>query len=500
MDYLDQNSVPTNMQAMPPYGGPSMELCPMINEIGITNYLTLKPDGTLTHTMLPYVEVCYPFLELPVVNNYRLEVELQYFNPYGKTDSRFVPTPTTITYFRTLPAMSLGVKYRSINLGFHISPPITYTNNALVDLDKPNLRLLVIVKRAQIFDSANRLVDAVPFPANQAGSQLFFSVPFQEPDGYVLPTTAVATTNTVNLGWGGMECVDPRFNWRRVSAVDVSDFYWKTYRPSNTTAILADRTQPSMTLTLVGPSFVNNCTTSYWATSGCSDPFDEMHVPFPTNNNRSLQSISELGYLPVGKWDTIRLVGGVNYPADKIFESFTLATNAVARAKINPNTYDPDVLAAAFYNMPLDRFPFQNTATVARLSLDDARALAILWTNAVVQKPIANYTDLIGHVTNMMDTFPYANNLFATTNHSVPFRNESLLRNTVGLFDARQNYFFIVMVAAEITKGFDNVDVQLKNQVFSFNSRSALIEIWRDPYVVNGQNATILRNYRLLDD
>jgi hypothetical protein len=213
-----------------------------------------------------------------------------------------------------------------------------------------------------------------------------------------------------------------------------------------------------------------------------------------------LQSISELGYLPVGKWDTIRLVGGPNYRPDRIFDIFALSTNGVARGKINPNTYDADVLASAFFNMPLDQYPYQNTATVARLSVKDAYELAVLWTNSIVQQSITNYTGLIAHMTNMMDTFSYANNLFATTNHNPPFRNESLIRNSVGLFDARQNYFFVVIMASEIARGFQAQNTGVSGMVFGFNTRAGLVELWRDPYVVNGQNSLVIRNYRLLDE
>jgi len=482
VDYLDQNSIPTNL------GEPSMELCPMINEIGITNMVLLKPDGTLTYTMVPMAEICYPFLELPVVNNnYHLTVEFQFTGV--NTDPQFVPTPATYVRTATIPPMTIGNKYRTLALGAIVSPSICYTN-----LTKQQLRLFVQVKRAQIFDAANNLVDAVPFPTNSAVKQLFFFTPFQEPAGFTLPTTAVATTNLIGLGWGGMECVDPRFNWAIV-ATNVNERYWITYRPSNTTAAVTDRTLPSM-------GFVNHCTTNYWETSNCSDPFDDMYVPFPTNAIRSLQSISELGYLPVGKWDTIRLVGEGNVKPDPIFNAFTLAANGVARGKINPNTYDPDVIASAFCSMPLDQFPFQNTSGVARLSTNDAYSLAAQWTKGVIQKPIANYSDLIAHMTNMMDNPAFSRYpLFATTNHTLPFRNESLLRNSVGLFDTRQNYFFVVVVASEITKGFglDN-NKGLRSQVFTFNSRSALIELWRDPYEVDGQHSSIIRSYRLLDD
>lgn len=482
MDYLDQNSISTNL------GEPSMELCPMINEIGITNFVLLRPDGTLTYTMVPMAEVCYPFFELPVVNNnYRLEVEFQFTGV--NTDPQFVPSPATYVRSVMIPPMTTGNKYRTLPLGVIISPSINYTN-----LVQKQLRLFVQVKRAQIFDSFHNLVDAVPYPITYVGGQLFFFTPFQEPAGFTLPTTAPATTNLIGLGWGGMECVDPRFNWRIV-ATNVNERYWITYRPTNTTAAVADRTLPSM-------GFVNNCTTNYWEASNCSDPFDDMYVPSPTNAIRSLRSICELGYLPVGKWDTIRLVGEGNVKPDPIFNAFTLTSNVVARGKINPNTYNTNVIAAAFYNMPMDQFPFQNTAGVARLSVKDAYSLADLWTKGVIQKPIVNYSDLIAHMTNMMDNPSFSRYpLFATTNHSIPFRNESLLRNSVGLFDTRQNYFFVVLVASEITKGFGiDTNVVLKSQVFTFNHRSALIELWRDPYEVDGQHESIIRSYRLLDD
>jgi hypothetical protein len=481
MDYLDQNSISTNL------GEPSMELCPMINEIGITNFVLLSPDGTLKYYMMPSAEICYPFFELPVVNNnYRLEVEFQFTGV--NTDPQFVPSPANQVRSVMIPPMT-GQKYWELKLAPIISPSINYTN-----LVQKQLRLFVQVKRAQIFDSFNNLVDAVPFPTFSAVKQLFFFTPFQEPAGFTLPTTAPATTNLIGLGWGGMECVDPRFNWAIV-ATNVNERYWITYRPSNTTAAVADRTLPSM-------GRVNHCTTNYWETSNCSDPFDDMYVPFPKNAIRSLQSICELGYLPVGKWDTLRLVGEGNVKPDPIFNAFTLATNVVARGKINPNTYNTNVIAAAFYNMPMDQYPFQNTAGVARLSVKDAYSLADLWTKGVIQKPIVNYSDLVAHMTNMMDNPAFSRYpLFATTNHSIPFRNESLLRNSVGLFDTRQNYFFVVLLASEITKGFGiDTNVVLKSQVFTFNHRSALIELWRDPYEVDGQHESIIRSYRLLDD
>jgi hypothetical protein len=489
VDYLDLDSIPSN--AVSVKGGPSTELCPMINEIGITNRIVLKPDGTLTHVMTFYVEVCYPFMELPLVNNYSLEVDFQFGIGGGSTDSRFVPSPAIQTFTKSypiFPAMAVGNKYRAINLG-SIQTSGIYTNLAAT---KQNLSLRVQVKRAQIFDSLHQMVDAVPYPTNDVVEQLVFFVPSLKPAGVTLPATAVATTNTINLGWSGMECVDPRFNWRRASPTNASDFFWKTYQATNS-PLLSNETHPSI-------GTVNHCATNDWTTTKCSDPFDTMYVLSPTNSKRTLQSISELGYLPVGKWDTIRLVGGPNYPPDRIFDIFALSTNGVARGKINPNTYDADVLASAFFNMPLDQYPYQNTATVARLSVKDAYELAVLWTNSIVQQSITNYTGLIAHMTNMMDTFSYANNLFATTNHNPPFRNESLIRNSVGLFDARQNYFFVVIMASEIARGFQAQNTGVSGMVFGFNTRAGLVELWRDPYVVNGQNSLVIRNYRLLDE
>ncbi len=490
MDYLDRDSIPTNL------AGPSMERCPMINEIGITNYLTVRPDGTATHMMVPIVEVCYPFLLPPTVNNYRLEIDLLFAVGSGLTDSRFVPSPNFRTVVRVLPPMAVGNKYRSIALPA-IQTTAIYTN--LAAINKPNLRLLLQIRRAQIYDAGNNLVDAIPYPTNYSAGQLFFFVPFQEPAGYVLPTNAVATTNQINLGWAGMECVDPRFNWRRVSATNTADYYWKTYRPTN--SVQADRTSPSL-------GYINHSATNHWKTSNCADFFDDMHVPV-SMLDRTLQNLCELGYLPVEKWDTVRLVGGRQldgsreFQPDPILNVFSLAASAVSRGKVNPNTRDEDVLAAVLCNMPMDQYP--NQPNVLRfMTTNEAYQLAGDWVDNLPPVPIASYNDLMTQYTNLMDN-PSGSlfSLFSSTNHSVPFRNESLVRNTFGLFDARQNYFYVVLCASEITRGFLRpTGAGYQQPVFTFNNRAGLVELWRDPYRYpdTNSNALIMRNYRRLDD
>jgi hypothetical protein len=198
--------------------------------------------------------------------------------------------------------------------------------------------------------------------------------------------------------------------------------------------------------------------------------------------NADLLLVGELGYLPVGPWQTVKLIANsvrTSAPvSDYFFAGYPSAvTNGVRRGLVNPNTFEPNVLATVFHNMPVDRFP-QN---LARGQMD-APQEPLLLDNAVTGVPQALAELLV--VPRGSPRGPYVNPASVYAN-PVPWaflaslypdelRQEAFFRNAVDLLNTRNQFYQILLYLQTVRQdGGEYIPVA---------TEKVLLHVWRDAF------------------
>jgi hypothetical protein len=424
LDYVDADDVPRDL------GSACTESVPMFNEILVTNTYRFLANTNFDMRGRVYAEWFYPFVKTYPVN---------YWIEYSATFERAGATPATFP----LPASVTGVVDSAYTpgLSFAASTPsftiiIPSTNYAAYVGARIQLKAKINL-RMHANNSSGPVVDASP---SQTNLTIDLTLPVVTVPN---PPSAISISAVTDA-----EVVDPRFNW------DPSQW---TVRANNN----------SLALT-------NNVTRT-WLTARDTDGYAGMYVA-----NRPLVSVAELTYLLRGqtttptdyRWNTIRLFdwvspSGVSHPMDRVLDYFALGTNTAVKGFVNPNSGEVDVLTAAFTDMPVNNYPGETPVTT--LTPAQARALAGFWADTNQNPARCNFTMLsdIGHATNVFNA--------ATLSGWTPFQKESVLRNSVGLFNTRQQYFMILLYA------------QAAKYVPLMDDRSVLAEVrgiaevWRDP-------------------
>lgn len=193
--------------------------------------------------------------------------------------------------------------------------------------------------------------------------------------------------------------------------------------------------------------------------------------------NRPLQTVGELGLLmhdASRHWQTISLLDGPNFLP--VLDRFVI-TNAATRAGlINPNSYNTGVVGVVFNEMPVERVPLD--PAIYRLNSTNALALA------------RRFSDKNIAFTNLSDMRWLGPQITAASMGVSNAFQESIVRNSAGLFAPRQQLFTVLLNA----------------QVLQDNSTNVLAEqrgvglVWRDPYPVNGRHEIRVRNFRWLTE
>jgi len=189
-----------------------------------------------------------------------------------------------------------------------------------------------------------------------------------------------------------------------------------------------------------------------------------------------------LGNLPLASqpWRSVALFGPNRHA---VIDRFSVATNSgatnVFRGLVNPNSTQRDVLASVFNGMPIEEYP--GGPPSGTLPWADAQALA---TTLIASWPYTNLSD-IGRANwdGFFAVCSVANQLDTT------LKRETFLRNVMGLLNARQNVFTIVL-AAELA-GQDND----RFPRLAIRQRAVAI-VWRDPYL----NRFFIRSVKYLPD
>jgi hypothetical protein len=238
---------------------------------------------------------------------------------------------------------------------------------------------------------------------------------------------------------------DPRINWDGTDAAQ-----W-----------VAEQ-DVAMSLGIINPQ----ATTA--STAGGADGSQIAYV-----RNGPLQTVGELGLLLYDRtklWTTIGLLHGANY--FPVLDRFTVSTNQTRYGLVNPNSRNQNVLGSVFAQMPLDRVPYDPTATTSTV------AQASTFAASLTAMGTTNLSDLknMGPGTAAFGALDAA-------------RREGVIRNSAGLLSPRQNLFTVFLLVQLNSPDGDVLGEQ-----------SGVGLVWRDPYVEDGANAIHIRNFRWLTE
>jgi hypothetical protein len=212
-----------------------------------------------------------------------------------------------------------------------------------------------------------------------------------------------------------------------------------------------------------------------------------MHVA-----NRPLQTVGELGNLYIGAhFETVRLYKHGNKATyglvHRVLNYFTVDHPAgpASKGKVNLNTRDADVIRAVYADMPINAPAGNGMTKVTDSLLDDV--VTAIEDVGLSGSQFASLAEL-GERINWAGIYPAGNDL----------EKESFVRNAVGLFGTRQN-FFVIVLKAETTKSV--LSQQGSNMVSVVSGVRAVAEVWRDPVADGtGFHPYFVRTFKILTE
>lgn len=286
-----------------------------------------------------------------------------------------------------------------------------------------------------------------------------FNLTVKEGAAIVDQATVVITGNN-----NSKQCLDPRFNGQPAAP------YWTQYPIANQTISVLN---------------VN-------AAAGCIAAGKDGDTAMFTKN-APLESLGELGYLPLEPWRTVKLYGPTMHP---VVDKFTLSNPPAARkGLINPNSSVAAVLGTVYNGMPMDQYPGQGGAYA--LSAAQSVVVGSLLVSASTYTNNAQFGQ----------TFPpfdaanaaYWNGLCGGTSDEL--RREAVVRNACGLLNIRQNLFTILVAGQSVS--LSGPTTNQTAEVLA-EARGAAV-VWRDPYFaldMDGRlrHRTFVRSFRWLKE
>lgn len=249
-----------------------------------------------------------------------------------------------------------------------------------------------------------------------------------------------------------------------------------------------------------------------------------MHV-----KNKPLDTVGELGHLPIGPWATIRLTGfdsevaeGKKFKKDDFWNNFNqlpevedvvmpfhtvldhFTTRGATRGLINLNSPDPSTLALAFYDMPLDtetlpavddkEFDVTMTDTDAE---DFASAIIDSWAehNKDEDEPVP-----FSRLSQLGYAFEAEPEVLEGVAEPSNYYREAAIRNSCGLFTTRGMTFTIIMRGEAFTPTFGRIAVSDEAGT-THATRTAIAQVWRDTEKnEDGIYPFFIQYFKILDD
>lgn len=264
--------------------------------------------------------------------------------------------------------------------------------------------------------------------------------------------------------------------------------------------------------------------------------------------NGPLESVGELGYLPIGIWHTIRLYDYNNkssirktnnsitkynhIPSDdkaneppyhRVLDKFSVREDRIS-GRINLGTLNSNVLASAFYFMPIGTeqgsslYPSPKKPKYRITALDARNLLARALMDCAVKDGIEKLSDF-GNIFRYGQNDSTKNNqgklyglsgsikglaasaVSAAANGDSAmgeFEREAVIRNACGLFTDRGQTFIIAARGESYSPVFGKTSVEGG----SINaSKTAVAQVWRDS-VTNewGRHPVVIQFFKIIDD
>ena len=442
LDYVDTDQKPIDQGAS--FG---TEAVPMVNEVVLIVSNQANGAGS-KFFFTPRVELFFPFAGITNKSTFKLQVGIIFsgtpapasYKPpnYNVTVSTIKPSSGDWTqglYYVTLP----GDFGPAIGLG--TNPPTSWGG----------LKAGVLCRLT--LDGAT--VDQV---SKDASTMLNI-------DLSGLPMTASGYNESY-----GMACNDPRFNY------DVNNI--NIWKPVGATPGASGR------LTTLSNENVGVVT---YATDPTADGTNLMYV-----RDSAMTNTGELGFLaydPSKPWHTIRLLDDGAQRAHRVYDFFTVYSNAVTQGLVNPNTKTLGVLLSTMWGAYTNFAPVL-TAAEGWNNLAEAQALAngILALNTL--QPLTNVSDI--GVMGASGAWPTG---------APKWFKESVIRHTADLWSARQNMFTVFIAGQAIRREPGKApDALVEENIEVVAEQRAVAVIWRDPFPVNGVHAQRVVFFKWLPD
>ena len=242
-----------------------------------------------------------------------------------------------------------------------------------------------------------------------------------------------------------------------------------------------------------------------------------------------LDSVGELGYLPIGRWMTINLYAhGHDNTFNKlppcgfnpVLDYFTLRNpaNPPAHGLVNLSSQNPNVHGCVFYRMPIDEW--KGPAGASRMDDPVAARNFGQW--------FVSRCSSVGSVTNLSDLGRFWSgahlgdqsgagiaNPGTTASRDYPaailsshyrffgeFEREAVVRNAIQLYTGRQQLFTIIVRGDAMTSQYGGgmeAGQNLLNKAERLGSCSAVFQVWRDPAPnANGLHPCFVRLCRIV--
>jgi len=442
IDYVDSDNIPGNLGNLASTGnpeGPCVERVPMANEIVITNRIEFNLDlstypGVTNYIMsgvsIVSVEFMAPVINSTIAGGFSWSFALEGLSGNAMT---FPAQGAVFTNGLSYGGSLLPYTVKTVQLkmaGDPVAKPI-------------NLTPIVSSYDAKVMTKylGSTVVDVV----TNSGITLNITSVISPSGG--LNSDGVRT-QYVGIGVAGRECIDPRLNGSVANWISSA----MTLGTTNLQALI--RLNPNTYGTAADRI-------NYGNTSKGKDGDTAMYVA-----NAPIQSVGELGYLFFGPyWETVRLFKrGNNATYGKlhaVMDHFTVdnPVNAIPKGRVNPNTQNPAVLRACLENMSVAR---RHSSTVNILTTNQLTSVMTAITNRTAGNALDSLAELGSIRWDLVE--PSWNSL----------DSESVIRNTAGLFDVRQN-FFVILLYADVTKA------DITGTSATLSSIIGMAEVWRDP-------------------
>lgn len=461
LDYVDPDSIPQEPQL-------SVEPVPLLNELVLECAFTFTPE--IEEVEDPDTgEVEEVVSAIIVSNQYTLNAELWYpFAIHENSDNFSLSIDSPLDTAGTIPDDLFGsVAGWSGDFDLNV--------DSWRFGDDPETVIAASESKSDSYSSANELIAAfrnmasdvlfprircintdynivvdivedIKLPVDKAVSaQLLPDVENTAEDLFNAATAAIAT-NSLTVG---LAAIDPRLNWNTNYWVEVGDAgYGETLGDINSGII--DNSK-----------FVNT-----------PDPVDTIYV----RNAGVIDSPFEFTYFLYDMekpWRTFQFFR----EHDEADNTRNILTHLLARPEsprrhgwINPNSQHSNVLASAFFDMPMDEFVQTETDTSDRIDAQKAQALASILESG---QPYASKGETYAELENTA-----VHDAIDAIIGGSTWKKESLLRNGTELFNPRDNSFVILLAAQT---GIDrNMDGTIGDDE-TLGMQKAVAYIWRDP-------------------